>query len=251
MKGGRLSKVRTDLRAVGLKRSTHAVVASASENAIDLGAQSIGKNTTGRNNRPRLTASRIAKLLEDGPRFQPKLLRTGRSMPRLFIWKTQRLRSKPGPFFRNIPDISIVALQTIFPKYSGYFDDSIFRNIWNISGKWSPKYSFGKMVPEIFGIFRENGGWLRFPDRFAFPEYLEYLGNWSLQKIKPLCLPHICRGSPGFGQAVRRRYEAVTSSRGSPDQFSEISGIFRESGPGKRAQVRRASFTVSFYRVKI
>ena len=56
-------------------------------------AQSIGKNTTGRNNRPRLTASRIAKLSEDGPRFQPKLLRTGRYMPRLFIWKTQRLRS--------------------------------------------------------------------------------------------------------------------------------------------------------------
>ena len=123
-------------------------------------AQSMGKKTTGRNNRPRLTASRIAKLSEDGPRFQPKLLRTGRYMPRLFIWKTQRLRStatggetqrlrsKPGPFFRNIPDISIVALQTIFPKYSGYFDDSISRNIWNVSGKWSLKYSeyFKKMV---------------------------------------------------------------------------------------------------------
>ena len=75
-------------------------------------------------------------------------------------------------------------------------------------------------------------------------------GNWSLQKMKPLYLPHICRGSPDrFGQAVRRKYEAVTSSRGSPDQFSEISGIFRKSGPGKRAQVRRASFTASFYRV--
>ena len=91
-------------------------------------AQSIEKNATGRNNRPRLTASRIAKLSEDGPRFQPKLLRTGSYMPRLFIWKTQRLRSKPGPFFRNIPDISIIALQTIFPKDSGYFDDSISRN---------------------------------------------------------------------------------------------------------------------------
>ena len=77
-------------------------------------------------------------------------------------------------------------------------------------------------------------------------------GNWSLQKMKPLCLPHICRGSPDrFGQAVRRKYETVTSSRGSPDQFSEISGIFRKSGVGKRAQVRRASFTVSFYRVNI
>ena len=53
-------------------------------------AQSIEENTNGRNNRPRLTASRIAKLSEDGPRFQPKLLRTGRCMPRLFIWKTQR-----------------------------------------------------------------------------------------------------------------------------------------------------------------
>ena len=127
-------------------------------------AQSIGKNTTGRNNPPRLTASRIAKLSEDGPRFQPKLLRTGRYMPRLFIWKTQRLRSKPGPFFRNIPDISIVALQTSFPKYSGYFDDSIPRKIWNISGKRSPKYSeyFEKMVggcdfPEMSGIFWEIG----------------------------------------------------------------------------------------------
>ena len=61
-------------------------------------AQSIGKNTTGRNIRPRLTASRVAKLLEDGSRFQPKLLRTGRYMPQLFICKTQRLRSKPDHF---------------------------------------------------------------------------------------------------------------------------------------------------------
>ena len=122
-------------------------------------AQSIGKNTTGRNNRPRLTASRIAKLSEDGPRFQPKLLRTGRYMPRLFIWKTQRLRSKPGPFLRNIPDITIIALQTIFPKDSGYFGDSMSRNIWNISGKRFPKYSeyFEKMV--------------------GFPKYLEYFGK--------------------------------------------------------------------------
>ena len=77
-------------------------------------------------------------------------------------------------------------------------------------------------------------------------------GNWSLQKMEPLCLPHTRRGSPDrFGQAVRRKYEAVTSSRGSPDQFSEISGLFRKSGPGKRAQVRRASFTVLFYRVNL
>ena len=68
--------------------------------------------------------------------------------------------------------------------------------------------------------------------------------------MKPLCLPHICRGSPDrFRQAVRKKYKAVTSSRGNPDQFSEISGIFRKSGPGKRAQVRRASCTVWFYRV--
>ena len=123
-------------------------------------AQSIRKNTTGPNNRPRLTASRIAKLSEDGPRLQPKLLRTGRYMPRLFIWKTQRLRSKPGSLFRNIPDISTIAFQTVFPKDSGYFDDSISRKIWK--GKRFPNYSeyFEKMVgdydfPEISGIFRE------------------------------------------------------------------------------------------------
>ena len=29
-----------------------------------------------------------------------------------------------------------------------------------------------------------------------------------------------------FGQAVRRKYEAVTSSRSSPDQFSAIPGFF-------------------------
>ena len=70
--------------------------------------------------------------------------------------------------------------------------------------------------------------------------------------MKPPCLPHMCRSSPDrFGQAVRRKYEAVTSSRSSPDQFSEISGIFRKNGPGKRAQVRRASFTVSFYRANM
>ena len=177
MKGDRLSKVRTDPRVVDLKRSIHTRscckrkrkrdrpvnILGASKMRTDF-AQSIGKNTTGRNNRPRLTASRIAKLSEDGPRFQPKFLRTGRYMPRLFIWKTQRLRSKPGPFFRNIPDTSIIALQTIFPKDSGYFDDSISRNIWHISGKRFPKYAeyFEKMVggydfPEISGIFREIG----------------------------------------------------------------------------------------------
>ena len=66
-------------------------------------AQSIQKNTTGRNNRPRLTASRIAKLSEDGPRFRPKLLRTGRYMP---------LEDTTASF----------KARTIFPKYPGYFD---------------------------------------------------------------------------------------------------------------------------------
>ena len=105
----------------------------------------------------------------------------------------------------------------MFPKYSGYFDDSISRNISKISGnirnisrKW--------WVAAIPGPLSRN--------------ILNIPGNLSLQKMKPLCLPHICRGSPDrFGQ-VRRKYEAVTSSRGSPDQFSEISGIFRKSGPG-------------------
>ena len=81
-----------------------------------------------------LLASPNSRKMEQ--RFQPKLLRTGRYMPRLFIWKTQRLRSKPGPYFRNIQDISIIALQTIFPKYS---DISTIAFL------------------EIFGIFRENG----------------------------------------------------------------------------------------------
>ena len=48
-------------------------------------------------------------------------------MPRLFIWKTQRLRSKPGQFFRNIPDTSIIALQTIFPKRFRIFRQQHFR----------------------------------------------------------------------------------------------------------------------------
>ena len=86
-------------------------------------AQNIRKNTTGRNNRPRLTASRIAKLSEDGPRFQPKLLRTGKYMPRLLIWKTRN-------GFVQSPDH--------------------FSKIFHIY--------FGRIVPDIFGIFRENGG---------------------------------------------------------------------------------------------
>ena len=88
-----------------------------------------------------------------------------------------------------------------------------------------------------------------YDSRTAFPKYLEYFGKLVPTKMKPLYLPHICRGNPDkFGQAVLRKYKAVTSSRSSPDQFSEISGIFRKSDPGKRAQVRRASFTLSFYR---
>ena len=51
--------------------------------------------------------------------------------------------------------------------------------------------------------------------------------------------------------ASPNKFEANASSRGNPDQFSEISGIFRQNDPGKRAQVRRAIFTISFYRVKI
>ena len=79
VKGGRLSKVRTDPRAVGLKRSihTHTQLLQAQaktrstrkhpgckQSRTDF-AQNIGKNTTGRNNRPRLTASRIAKISEN------------------------------------------------------------------------------------------------------------------------------------------------------------------------------------------
>ena len=60
--------------------STYTIVANANENAIDQKifrtnlAQNIGKNTTVRNNRPRLTSSRIAKRSEDGPKLQLKLL---------------------------------------------------------------------------------------------------------------------------------------------------------------------------------
>ena len=44
-------------------------------------AQNIAKHTTGRNNRPRPITSRITKLAEDGPKSQPKLLRTNRYRP--------------------------------------------------------------------------------------------------------------------------------------------------------------------------
>ena len=126
---------------------------------------------------------------------------------------------------RYMPDISTIA----FPEIFRIFRENGPRNIRNILRKWWVAAIPGPLSRNIWNIS----------------------GNWSLQKMKPQCLPHICRGSPDkFGQAVRRKYEAVTSSRGSPDQFSEISGIFRKSGPGKRAQVRRTSFTVSFYRVK-
>ena len=62
--------------------------------------------------------------------------------------------------------------RTIFPTYPGYFDSRTpdhFSEIFRIFRRQHfPKYLeyFGKMVPEIFGIFPENGGWLRFPDRF-------------------------------------------------------------------------------------
>ena len=183
--------------------STYAVVASASENAID----------------QKTSCKQSRNSQKTGARFQPKWLWTGRYMPRLFIWKTQRLRSKPGPFFRNIPDISIVALQTIFPKSSGYFDSSISRNICNISGKRSPKYSeyFEKMV----------GGC---DSRTAFPKYFGKLvptineatmssahmpgvartdlGKRSVGSMKRFHLPGTARTNfpkyPGFfGQAVR------------------------------------------------
>ena len=94
-----------------------------------------------------------------------------------------------------------------------------------MAGKWFLKYLeyFKKMVGD-------------YDFRTVFPKYLEYFGNSAPTKMKPLCLPHICRGSPDrFGRAIRENYEAVISSRGSSDQFSEISWIFRKSGPGKRA----------------
>ena len=144
-------------------------------------AQSIGKNTTDRNNRPRLTASRIAKLSEDGPRFQPKLLRTGRYAPTLYLENTT----------------ASFKARTIFPKYPGYFDnctpDHFSERFRIFRRQHFPKYLeyFWKTVPKIFGIFRENGGWLRFSQNIW-----NISGNWSLQKMKPLHLPDYGRGSP-------------------------------------------------------
>ena len=206
--------MRTDPRAVGLKRSTHAVVASASENTIDQKTSWVQakpsrfrpkhwENTPGRNNRPRLTASRIAKLSEDGPRFQPKLLRTGRYMPRLFIWKTQRLRSKPGPFFRNIPDISIVALQIfremLSSKYPEYFEEN---------GGW---LRFLDRFPEISGIFREIGPYKKI-SHYVFRTYAGVtrtdLGKRSVGNMKRLHFPgaiqtNFPKYSGFFGNTVR------------------------------------------------
>ena len=130
----------------------------------------------------RRTAACFSHATSIGPRFQPTLLRTGRYRPRLFIWKTQQFRSKPGPFFA---------------KYPGYFDnctpDHFSEKFRIFRRQHFPKYLeyFGKPVPEIFGIFRENGGWLRFSRNIW-----NISGNWSLQKMKPLHLPDYGRGSP-------------------------------------------------------
>ena len=225
--GGRLSKVRTDPRAVGLNRCIHTRSCCKRKRKRDrpeniLGAskadlispKALGKTplvtTIGRGSQ--LLASPNSRKM--GQDFSQNW--TGRFLVRLFIRKTQRLRSQPGPFFRNIPDISIIALQTIFPKGSGYFDHSIF-------GKRFPKYLeyFEKMV----------GG-------CDFPKYLEYFGKLVPTKNEELLhLPDYGRGSPDrFGQVVRRKYEAVASSRGSPGQFSE-----------KRSGKTRASATSKFH----
>ena len=151
MKGGRLSKVRTDPRAVGLKRSVHAAQATTrltkkypgcKQSRTDF-AQSIGKPSlvvqsgAAHSFSHRQTLGRWAKI-------SAKIV-TDKQIY-VFIWKTQRLHSKPGSFFQNIRDISIIALQTIFS-----------RNIPDISTTTFPEI----FQPEIFkifrGIFRENG----------------------------------------------------------------------------------------------
>ena len=213
MKGGRLSKVRTDPRAVGLKRSIHTRSCCKRKRKRDrkenmMGAskaelispKALGKTplvaTIGRGSQ--LLASPNSRKM--GQDFSQNCYGQADICPDSLSGRHNDFVQRPGPFFRSIPDISIVTLPTILPKYSGYFDDSISR-------KWSPKYSeyFEKMV----------GGC---DSRTAFPKIWNISGNWSLQKMKPLCLSHICRGSPDrFGQAVRRKCETVISSRGSPD----------------------------------
>ena len=85
--------------------------------------KTLGKNTTGRNKWPRLTASCIVKLSEDGPKFQPKLLWIG---PILYL-----------------EDIMVsFRFQIIFPKYPGYFDNCILDHFSDLE-------YFGKTVPEI------------------------------------------------------------------------------------------------------
>ena len=121
-------------------------------------AQSSRKNAAGRNNRPRLTASRIAKLSEDGRKISAKMA-TGRQIcaPTLYLEDTT----------------ASFKARTIFPKYPGYFDivlQTMFtnipdisrlrfsRNIWNISGNWSlqkmkPLHlpDYGRGSPDRFG----------------------------------------------------------------------------------------------------
>ena len=152
-------------------------------------------------------------------------------MPRLFIWKTQRLRSKPGP---NIPDISIVVLQTIF------------RNTPDIS-----TIAF----PEIFGIFRENdleyfekmvGGC---DSRTAFPKYLEYFGK-LFPTIKEAAMssahmPGVARTDLGKrSEGNMKRLHLPGAAR---TNFPKYPGFF---GKAVRENVRKCDEQVSRFRFK-
>ena len=157
-------------------------------------------------------------------------------MPRLFIWKTQRLRSKPGQFFRNIPDISIVALQTIFPKYSGYFNDSISRKIWNMSGKWSPKYS------EYFEKIADG-----YDPRTVFPKHLEYFGKLVPKKKRSRYVFRTYAGvaRTDLGKRSVRNMKRLHLPGAVQTNFLKYPGFF---GTAVRENARKCDEQVSWFR---
>ena len=115
-------------------------------------AQNIGKNTTSRNNRPRLIDSRIATISVRWTKISPKI-----TMNKQIYTPILYLEDTTASF----------KARTMSPKYPGYFDnctpDHFSERFRIFRRQYFPTYLeyFGKMVPKIFGIFRENGRWLR------------------------------------------------------------------------------------------
>ena len=152
VKGGRLSKVRTDSRAIGLKRSIYAVVASASDQKTSWVPKALGKHHWSQQSAAAHSFSH-RQILGRWAKISAKIA-TNKQIYAPTLYLEDITVSFKARTIRNIPDISIIELQTILPKYSGYFNNNISRHIWNISGKWWMDTIPG---PLSRNIFREIG----------------------------------------------------------------------------------------------